>query len=211
MATLPHSHPITKLYCRSSKHKVKHHKSPLHYLSLAFEAAHEEFETITVAGHNPALMGKQLFRTEIPDSKDSSKEVDKQAHEQIKIYFDGSVHDSKVGAAAIMTKNGKMMKVLHFHLGSADKHMVFEAELAGILMGLYLIETNPKGNISYAIGVDNQVAIKALTSKFNKTNQDTSSTLTPTPVNTSWCFIAPQYTQHLFKHNAVPYRHGEVV
>jgi ribonuclease HI len=171
MAMLLHTHPITKLYCRSAKHKVKQHKSPLHFLSLAFEAAHNKYKMIVVAGCNPALMGKHPFRTDIQGSKDNSKEVDKQAPEQIKIYSDGSAHDSKVGAAAIMTKNSRTTRAIHYHLGSAEEHMVFEAELVGILMGLYLIETNPKGNASYTIGVDNQAALKALTSKFSKPGQ----------------------------------------
>jgi hypothetical protein len=34
MATLLQSHPIMKLYCRSSKCKVKHHRSPLHHLAM---------------------------------------------------------------------------------------------------------------------------------------------------------------------------------
>jgi ribonuclease HI len=171
MATLPHSHPITKLYRRSSKRKVKRHQSPLHLLSLTFEAAHDEFETIAVAGCNPALMGKLPYRTDIPGSKDNSKEADAQVPEQIKIYSDGSAHNSKVGAAAIMTKNSKTTRILHYHLGSVEEHTVFEAELAGILMGLYMIEMNPKGNVSYAIGVDNQAALKALASKFSKPGQ----------------------------------------
>jgi hypothetical protein len=64
-----------------------------------------------------------------------------------------------------------MSKTLQYHLGSADEHTVFEAELVGILMRLHLIETNPKGNVSYMIGVDNQAAIKVLASKFNKPGQ----------------------------------------
>jgi ribonuclease HI len=171
MATLPHSHPITKLYRRSSKRKVKRHKSLLHLLSLTFEAAHDEFETIAVAGHNPALMGKLPYRTDIPGSKDDSKEAEAQVPEQIKIYSDGSAHNSKVGVVAIMTKNGKTTRILHYHLGSVEEHTVFEAELAGILMGLYMIEMNPKGNVSYAIGVDNQAALKALASNFSKPSQ----------------------------------------
>jgi ribonuclease HI len=168
MATLPHSHPIMKIFQKSSKCRVKRHRAPLHQLTSAYNLTHEDFETITVAGHNPALMGKQPFRTDIQDSKDSSKETDKQAPENIKIYTNGSAQDGKVGAAAIMTRDGKTLRVLHFHLGTADKHTVFEAELVGILMGLHLIEANKKGNISFSIGADNQAAIKALTSKFDK-------------------------------------------
>ena len=168
MATLPHSHPVTKMYRSSNKRKVKRHKSPLHHLSNAFKAAHEDFETTLVAGRNPALMGKQPFKIDIPGNKDESKEVDEQAPEHVKIYSDGSAQDGKVGAAAVLQRNGKTIKTLHYNLGSAEEHTVFEAEIIGILMGLQLIETDRKSNISYTIGVDNQAAIKALSSKFNK-------------------------------------------
>lgn len=50
MATLSHSHPVTKIYRKFSKNKVQWHKSPLHCLTRAYEATHEEYETILVAG-----------------------------------------------------------------------------------------------------------------------------------------------------------------
>jgi ribonuclease HI len=168
MATLPHSHPITKMYQKSSKHRVKRHRAPLHQLTSAYNIIHEDFETVTMAGRNPALMGKRPFRTDIPDNKDSSKEKDKQVPENMKIYTDGSAHNGKVGAAAILTRNGKTEKILHYHLGSAEEHTVFEVELAGLLMGLHMIEANKKGNTSFSIGVDNQAAIKVLSSRFDK-------------------------------------------
>ena len=168
MATLPHTHPITKLYRRASKRRVKRHKSPLHQLLLAHGTTHENYETISVTGRNPARMGKLPFKTDIPGSKEDSKSRDKQAPEHIKIYTDGSMHNGKVGAAAVLTKNGKKARTLHYHLGPANEHTVFEAELVGILMGLHLIGKSPKGNITFAIGVDNQAAISSLSSKFNK-------------------------------------------
>ena len=79
MATLLHSHPIMKIYCRSNKQKVKRHKSPPHHRSNAYKAMHKEFKTMLMAGCNPALMGKQPLRTDVPGSKDDSKEMDKQA------------------------------------------------------------------------------------------------------------------------------------
>ena len=171
MATLPHSHPITKIYCKSSKRSVKRHKSPMHCLTRAFETAHKDFETVIVAGRNPAVMGKQPFKTDIPGSKEESKSRDEGAPEHVKIYSDGSMHDGNVGAAALVVKNGKTMQKLHYHLRPASEHTVFEAELVGILMGLHLIEKTAKGNITFAVGADNQAAIKALSSKFNKPGQ----------------------------------------
>ena len=171
MATLPHSHPVTKLYRRAAKHRVKHHKSPLHHLTHAFKAAHAEFKTILVAGRNPASMGKQPFKTVIPTSKEDSKDVDERAPEHVKIYSDGSAHDGEVGAAVVLTRDGKTIKSLRYYLGPTSEHTVFEAELIGIILGLYLIETETKANTTYAIGIDNQAALKALSSKFSKPGQ----------------------------------------
>ena len=168
MATLPHSHPIAKLYLKASKHNVKRHKSPLHNLAAAYEIAHGDYETLLVAGRNPATMGKQPFRTDIPGSKTEAKSKDERAPEHIRIYTDGSMHDGGVGAAAVLTRNGKVASALHCHLGPANEHTVFEAELVGILLGLHLIEKTEKKNITFALGVDNQAAIKAMSSKFNK-------------------------------------------
>jgi ribonuclease HI len=68
----------------------------------------------------------------------------------------------------LLTVNGKTKATLHFRLGTTEEHTVFEAELVGILLGLQLIKANQAGNKMYAIGVDNQAAIKALASKLNK-------------------------------------------
>ena len=116
-------------------------------------------------------MGKQPFKTDIPESKEESSKRDERAPKHVKIYLDGSMHDGNVGAAAVLVRNGKMAKVLHYHLGPASKHTVFEAELVGILMGLHLIDKTVKGSITFKIGVDNQAAIKALSSKFSKPGQ----------------------------------------
>ena len=94
--------------------------------------------------------------------------MDAQAPEHIKLYTDGSVENDKVGAAAILTRNRKTINTAHYHLSSSKEHTVFGAELVGILLRLQLIKGHPKGNLSYVIGVDNQAAIKALTSGLNK-------------------------------------------
>ena len=102
------------------------------------------------------------------ESKEASKEADAQAPQHIKIYVDGSALEGKVGAAAILTKDGKEILKAHYHLGKAEEHKAFEVELVGLLLGLKLIEAYNAGNLTYVIGVDNQAAIKALASKINK-------------------------------------------
>ena len=72
------------------------------------------------------------------------------------------------GVAAIMTKNGKTIDKLHFHLGKMEEHTAFEAELVGMILGLQLIKNRLAKNVAYAIGVDNQAAIRSLASKLDK-------------------------------------------
>ena len=74
--------------------------------------------------------------------------------------------EGKVGAAAILLRAGKPAHELHLHLGSEDKHTVHEAELAGILLGLHLINTERKNSTTFALGSDNQAMIKAFQSNL---------------------------------------------
>jgi len=60
--------------------------------------------------------------------------------------------------------SGILLLALHLHLGPESEHTVHEAELAGILLGLQLISTEKHGSTSFALGVDNQVAIKSFQS-----------------------------------------------
>ena len=168
MATLPAQHPLTKAVRKCAKKKIIRHRSSLHHLGSAYGADPDNYETIQAAGRNPAQRGKEPFKVFIPSSKEDSKIEDAQAPEHIKIYSDGSAHDGKVGAAAIMIKDGKTIDKLHFHLGKVEEHTVFKAELVGILLGLQLIKERRWKNLAYAIGVDNQAAIKSLASKLDK-------------------------------------------
>jgi ribonuclease HI len=168
LATLPAAHPLTKIYRKCTKWKIKWHKSPLHHLANVYEADPDKLETIPTAGRNPALMGKRPFKTIIPASKEDSKKADKDAPEHIQIYTDGSAQEGKVGAATVLTRNGQPLKVLHHHMGTTSEHTVFEAELVGLILGLQLVKEHNTGNTSFAIGADNQAALRALNSKLNK-------------------------------------------
>ena len=168
MAMLPGQHPLTKIARKCTRRKVKKLKSPLHMLANAYDMDPRSYETIPVATRNPAKLGKEPFKIQILRSKEESKREDAQAPEHVKIYTDGSAHDGKVGAAAIMLKDGRSLGKLQYYLGKDSEHTVFEAELVGILLRLQLIKNERSRNLSYTIGVDNQVAIKSLTSKMDK-------------------------------------------
>jgi ribonuclease HI len=168
LATLPKLHPLTKITKSCAKREVKRHRSPVHHLTDVYKLDPDTYETIPSAARNPAHIGRQPFKTEIPSTKEASKEADAQAPQHIKIYTESSSHGGNVGAAAILTKDSKTLAALHYRLGTSEEHTVFEAELVGILLRMQLVKANHTGNTTYAIGVDNQAAIKALASKLNK-------------------------------------------
>jgi ribonuclease HI len=76
----------------------------------------------------------------------------------MKIFSDGSGYKGKIGAAAVMLST---QESLQYYLGSIRWHMVFEAELVGILLALQLAAKyhNTK---TLLIALDNQVAIWVL-------------------------------------------------
>ena len=53
LATVPPSHPLHKPLCTSTKHFVKRHRSPLHYLTHIFSIDPDQVETITVTRRHP--------------------------------------------------------------------------------------------------------------------------------------------------------------
>jgi len=61
----------------------------------------------------------------------------------------------------VLIRRGNPPRALHHSLGPETEHTVHEAELVGILLGMHLISTEKHGGTSFAIGVDNQAAIKA--------------------------------------------------
>jgi ribonuclease HI len=88
------------------------------------------------------------------------------AEEEIQVFADGSALEGKVGAAAILLRTGKPTHSLHFHLSKEKEHTAHEAELVGILLGLHLISTEKRGGTTFALGCDNQAAIKVFHSNL---------------------------------------------
>jgi hypothetical protein len=96
---------------------------------------------------------------------------------QGRLYSDGSAHDGKVRAAAILRREGKPDCILKMHLGTTDQHMVYEAELVGMIMGLHLIKTKRRSKVKSVLNVDNQVALVAIKSNMNKLGQHLAASL----------------------------------
>ena len=111
---------------------------------------------------NPASKSHLPLSVEIPENKEASIALDRNARETIKIYTDGSAINGKVGAAAILTRTGKADRTLRVCMGTTEEHTVAEAELVGLILGLHLIATEKRSRVKCVIGLDNQAIIKAL-------------------------------------------------
>jgi ribonuclease HI len=128
-------------------------------------------EKIPAAVINPMLKGKIPFQIRIVDNRETSKEEAESAGKEIQVYVDGLATNGKVGAAAVLIREGKTLQMLHLHLGTENEHTVHEAELVGILLGLQLINTEKKVSTSCLIGVDNQAVIQAFQSDLRSPGQ----------------------------------------
>jgi ribonuclease HI len=52
-----------------------------------------------------------------------------------------------------------------------DQHTVYKAELVGMIMGLYLIKTEPRSKVKCSLSMDNQATLVAIKSEMNKLGQ----------------------------------------
>jgi ribonuclease HI len=171
MATLLREHPLYKPVKRSAKGNIRRHCSPLHTLAGVFGINPEDSEKIPPVHIHPKEQGSQLVHTDIPSNKEASKEKDKNAREAIRVYSNGSAHNGKVGAAAILKRVGQPDHTLKIHLGLAKHHTVYKAELAGMLLGMHLIKTERRNKVKCVVNVDNQAALRAVNSDMTKPGQ----------------------------------------
>ena len=166
IASLPDSHPLRRQYRLAGARKVKRHKSALHYMTQLYNIKADAVEMIPAVRQNPAEISSLPVTIEIAGDKEASALLDSNSREEIKVYSDGSAHNGKVGAAAVLTQRGKADRVLRLHMGTSKEHTVPEAELVGMVLGLHLINTEKRNQRNCALGLDGQAAIKALRSEL---------------------------------------------
>ncbi|KAG1737355.1 ribonuclease H-like domain-containing protein, partial [Suillus occidentalis] len=74
---------------------------------------------------------------------------------------DGSGHEGKIGAAAVLFQAGQRPRTLCYHLGSDKEHTVFEAEVVGLNLAAELLATEEDPVFPVSILVDNQATIQS--------------------------------------------------
>jgi len=161
LTMLPKEHPLHRIANNKTTVKIKCHKSPISSLLAAYKVDPKKTEKIPIAARDPMLQGELPFETSIAECREESVKEAKHTDEEVQVFMDGSALNSMVGAATILTREGNPLHMLHLTLGPEDEHTVYEAELAGILLGMHLISTESHGSTTFAMGVDNQVVISA--------------------------------------------------
>ena len=79
----------------------------------------------------------------------------------IQVYTDGSGIEGKIGAAAVLYRNGVLKGRRRMQLGSTKHHTVYEGEGVGMILGLELIREEAEADGMVSMGTDNTAAITA--------------------------------------------------
>lgn len=94
------------------------------------------------------------------------------ANEEIRVYSDGSAVDRGVGGAAVAMEGERILRERRFHLGNDKTHTVYEGEVVGMILAVQLIkeelEARGERELTMALGVDNQAAIRTTTAFQSK-------------------------------------------
>jgi len=159
LATLPESHPLHKPVKNAAARNVKKHPTPLHELMHTYKIKPQLTETIRSVRQDTKWAPNLATRTAGTAEQAEKEDGDDQA--DIQVYSDGSGIEGKIGAAAVLYRDGVLQGELRFHLGSDKHHTVYEGEGIGMVLGLELIRSERHVNRLTSMGVDNQAAISA--------------------------------------------------
>src|SRR6266851_5032178 len=144
--------------------RTRKHKGPLHHLLKWFKPDANSTEKIPTMARDPSRIGKIPLKISITESREELINETDNAIEDIQIFTDSSALEGMVGAAVILTHQGRHIWTLHYHLGPDAKHTVHKAKMVGLLLGLHMLNSTKYRSLPAIIGIDNQAAIKALAS-----------------------------------------------
>ncbi len=164
MAVLSKVHPLHKYINHQGTSKVKRYKGPLHHLLKWFKPEVKTLEKVPTMIRDPMKIGKIPLKISIAESREDSIKEIVNAPEPTQVFSDGSVLEGKVGISAVLFIKGRHIKSLHYHLGQDTQHMVHKAELVGLVLELHLLNSRKYSTLVAMVSIENQVAIKALTS-----------------------------------------------
>ncbi|KZP13385.1 hypothetical protein FIBSPDRAFT_686736, partial [Athelia psychrophila] len=77
---------------------------------------------------------------------------------EIKVYSNESGIEGKIGAAAVLYRDGRQRTTMQYQLGSDTMHTVYEGEVVGTGLGVELLRTQKRAR-SASFYIDNQVCL----------------------------------------------------
>jgi len=149
---------LEKYVDQAAKRYVKAHHAPLHEIMHAFKILPSKFETIEPCSSSPK--DSCTFMVCIPGSKEEAKQQAATDCSEISVFSDGLGHEGSIGAAAVLYRGGTEKWSLWKHMGSEDRHTIFEAELLGLSLAVEILKDERQG-WSLTIGVDSQATLHA--------------------------------------------------
>lgn len=150
IATLPQTNPLAKILQQYITKPANRHLTPLQHLLDRTNYDPLKMETITPVIRPPTK--KYHYTMYIANNREASMEDERHDTLELSIYTDGSGYKGKIGAAAVMYRKGTIepIRILHYHLGSKDRHTTFEGEAVGSLLAAWMLQKTPSsaGNSS---------------------------------------------------------------
>lgn len=129
----------------------------MHELLDAFKVDPNTIEIIEIA--RKLVEWKRGFEIEVTKNKEEALVAERKMHtERWRVYCNGSEIDGKVRVVAVMYKGARRVKTLRYHLGGAEEHTIYEAELVGIVLGTELLKREER-IMEGTISLDNMAAI----------------------------------------------------
>lgn len=165
LVTLPESHPLHKPVQQAVKRQTKRHRSPLHLLLATIKVKPNNYETILTVRRrrNYNMLGEVHIDEDRETAIANANRITGTA-----VYTDGSGHDKKIGAAAVLFKNGRVLKSLKYFLGPETEHTVYEAEAVAVTLAIHILTGMKKKLKKVTIGTDNQAVLLGMQNQKSK-------------------------------------------
>lgn len=160
LTTLPVIHPLHKPVINAANWLVKRHPTPLHNLMHRYDIQPQKIETINVVRFKTRW--KPGVTTEIPTDAEHAIASIQQDKSDVQVFMDRSGMEGKVGAGAVLYRQGRPKTRLQYQLSSIHHHTVYEGEGIRAVLGTCLIKKQ-WGIWSAYIYIDNQASIAAMT------------------------------------------------
>ena len=145
LCTLPETHPLHVVVEREARtmNNDQAHQGAIKQLLRIFELKPDNLEKISPETSDPARPNN--FTIRITETREESMKIEEEDNSDIKMYTDGSGHDNRVGAAAVMYLKGALhpIKTLRLYLGTLSEHTTYEGEATGGILAMWLLEHHP--------------------------------------------------------------------